>query len=150
MTLYSATAAGKGQNISYNGSSASFITGEGIYKNGRWTSTFTGDGVEVNGLCVDSIAGEIAAHDDTYEISYLNGQSGEGIFSINGIYAADDMSIRAVGTNLDMAQFSEFVDINLAGELLLICGLRGQSRFLLLQGRFMPVTGIYIMPLLIL
>ena len=115
MTLYSATAAGKGQNISYNGNSASFITGEGIYKNGRWTSTFTGDGVEVNGLCVDSIAGEIAAHDDTYEISYLNGQSGEGIFSINGIYAADDMSIRAVGTNLDMAQFSEFVDINLAG-----------------------------------
>lgn len=45
----------------------------------------------------------------------MNGQSGEGIFSINGIYAADDMSIRAVGTNLDMAQFSEFVDINLAG-----------------------------------
>lgn len=41
---------------------------------------FTGDGVEVNGLCADSIAGEIAAHDDTYEISYLNGQSGEGIF----------------------------------------------------------------------
>lgn len=31
---------------------------------------------------MDSIAGEIAAHDDTYEISYLNGQSGEGIFSI--------------------------------------------------------------------
>lgn len=25
------------------------------------------------------------------------------------------MSIRAVGTNLDMAQFSEFVDINIAG-----------------------------------
>lgn len=34
MTLYSATAAGKGQNISYNGNSASFITGEGIYKMG--------------------------------------------------------------------------------------------------------------------
>lgn len=57
------------------------------------------------------------------------------------------MSIRAVGTNLDMAQFSEFVDINIAGRTSLICGLRGQSRFLLLQGRFMPVTGIYIMPL---
>ena len=76
--------------------------------------THDGQGNMLN-TYADSIAGEIAAHDDTYEISYLNGQSGEGIFSINGIYAADDMSIRAVGTNLDMAQFSEFVDINLAG-----------------------------------
>lgn len=68
----------------------------------------------------------------------------------NGIYAADDMSIRAVGTNLDMAQFSEFVDINLAGRTSFDMRITGSESLPSFTGEIHALTGIYIMPLLIL
>ena len=115
VTLYAAIAEGRGQNFSYNGKSASFIEGEGTYENGRWVATFTGDGVEVNGVYADFIAGKAEGGDGVYEILYLNGQSGEGTFSIKGTYSESNLNIKAAGTNLDMSQFSELVGVNATG-----------------------------------
>lgn len=115
LELYAATAEGSGQNISFEGSSASSVIGEVGYSNGAWESTFTGNDVEAQGIHASSIAGKVTGSGDSYKISYLNGQSGEGTFSISGAYAVNDMNLKAVGTNLEIDQFARVAGLDASG-----------------------------------
>lgn len=115
LSLQQASVTGEGAGLSYNGASAGKISGFGQYQQGNWSGCFYGMDVSYDGMALDTISGSAVSRNGQVQVEYLTGTSGEGAFSLSGLYG-DTLQLKGQVSSLDLSLFSGLAGMDLAGQ----------------------------------
>lgn len=115
LSLMEASVDGEGTGLSYNGASAGKISGFGQYRQGNWSGCFYGMNVSYDGMTVDTLSGSAASRQGQVQVEYLTGTSGEGAFSLSGLYG-DRLQLQGQVSSLDLSLFSGLAGMDIAGQ----------------------------------
>ena len=106
---------GRGDNLFYDGQSATSVVGKVYYNDGAWNAIFTGDGISLQGNYFSHLSGQIAGKGNRYTMSHLSAAMGSGNITVEGVYDPNYMNLHIKGVQVDMNSFSSLAGMSLSG-----------------------------------
>lgn len=115
LQLESADGELEGNNLTYQDISVGHIIGFGNYSAANWHGLLQTQNASYQGITAENINGEFSGMGNNITIHYLNGNSGDGTFSVKGTYAPSALNLEVVGSNLDIAPLGQIANEDVSG-----------------------------------
>ena len=116
----------EGTDVSYDGISAGHVSALlNKEAGGIWHIAFDGTSVSARGAEAEAIQGYAEGDGDHWTISYLNGKSGDGAFSLSGSYEDGSVDLFLRMGQADLGEFAGLAGVSAQGRISLNAEIRG-------------------------